>query len=88
MRTYVRVQDGRVAERVTTDANIAALYHPALRWVEAPANLAATEGWAYDGKEFRKPEPTCAGHATLSVAALRAQIAALSAQLSELLKVE
>jgi hypothetical protein len=56
MRTYARIQDGIVAELIATDADIADMFHPDLRWVDATDAAGVSPGWRYDGAHFSAPE--------------------------------
>ena len=84
MRTYARIQDGRVVELLASDQNIGNMFHPALKWVDVTKNTSIAEGWLYDGAAFSKPTPLYTEAVQPSVAALQAQLAALAAQLSAL----
>ena len=86
MRTFARIQDGRVAELVKTDGDITTMYHAALIWVDVSTQPELAEGWSFDGKKFiPPPEPLPAAPAPApTIVELQAQIAVLSAQLDAL----
>lgn len=72
VQTYARISGGLVVELLTTDADIASLFNPALTWVPAnPAGVAV--GWSYAAGAFSPPAPETLGQAQA------AQIALLSA---------
>lgn len=54
MKTYARIQDGRVAELFATDGDITQMFHPALSWVEAGPDVSV--GCSYVGGEFAAPQ--------------------------------
>lgn len=55
MKTYARINEGRVAELFATDGNIAELFHPALVWVECGGSVSV--GDAYADGSFSPPPP-------------------------------
>jgi hypothetical protein len=84
MRTYARVEDGRVVELITIDSDIAIMFHPALHWIEASTASGIAEGWTYDGSVFSKPAVVETVAPTLSISEIQTQLKMLSAQLSTL----
>lgn len=70
MKTYARIQAGLVAELITTDANIAELFHPDLVWVDVGGAQPAP-GWTYAAGEFSPPAPTVPSLADARAAAVR-----------------
>jgi hypothetical protein len=82
MRSYARIQDGRVVELITTDSDISTMFHPALRWIEAPTARGIAEGWSYDGSVFSKPAVIETVAPPLSISEIQTQLKTLSAQLS------
>ena len=89
LRTYARIQDGRVAELLTTDGDILEMFNRALVWIDASSVPGIAEGWSFDGASFAPPlDPAPLGPPAPSVAELQAQIAALSAQLAVLSKTD
>lgn len=84
MKTYARLQDHRVMEIVTSNADIATLYHPTLTWMDVSAVPAIAVGWRYDGSTWSAPEPTPVSSASPSIAQLQSQVAYLASQLAEL----
>ena len=85
MKTFARVQDGRVVELLKTEASLTGRFHPALAWFEVSSVLGIAEGWSYDGEQFTPPPPTePAPSPTLE--ALQAQLANLTAQIAALSK--
>jgi hypothetical protein len=84
MKAYARIQDGLVAELLTTDGDITSMFNPALVWVDVSSQATIVEGWHFDGAEFTPPPapPTPAPAPTL--AELRAQLTALSVTLAKL----
>ena len=84
MRTWVRIEAGRVAEVFSTDQSIAMLFPSSLTWVDASGQAGVAQGWLWDGVHFTAPtsplDPAPTSEASLSQIAL--QIAALQAQLA------
>lgn len=56
---YARIQDGIVVEMFTPPdgVNIEGCFHPDLKWVPVPADLAVDQRWKYDGVTFTPPDP-------------------------------
>ena len=73
MKTYARIEAGKVAELLSTDSNIAEMFHPSLQWIEA--SLGVGEGWLHTADGFQAP---AAAQAAPSVN-IGAQIANLEA---------
>jgi hypothetical protein len=86
MKTYARILDGRVAELLATDQDIATMFNPALQWVDASAIVGIAEGWQFDGSNFTSPPAPPPPPATPTLAELQAQITLLTAQLAVLSK--
>jgi hypothetical protein len=86
MRTYARIQDGRVVELATTSSDISAMFHPALIWVDASSAVAIAEGWTYDGSVFSRAVVPEVLPPTLSISGMQAQLAIFAAQLATLSK--
>lgn len=86
MRTYARIQDGRVGELVTTSSDISAMFHPALQWVDASSVNGIAEGWMYDGAVFSRAVVAEVTSPTLSISTMQAQLAIFAAQLAALTK--
>ncbi len=84
MRTYARIQDGRIAELLQTDGDITAMFNPALVWIDVTSQPNVAEGWEFDGSSFAAPAPVTPPPPLVTIAELQAQIAALSAQLAAL----
>ncbi len=85
MKTYARIQDGRVAELLKTDGDIANMFNPGLVWVDVSAHSEVGAGWLFDGTNFRAPSPPPPPHAAVAtIADLQAQLAAVSAQIAAL----
>ncbi|MFJ2457071.1 tail fiber assembly protein [Pseudomonas neuropathica] len=55
MRTYARVDDGRVLEIFETDGDITEMVHPNLILVEIPAATLVVPGWLYANGVFSEP---------------------------------
>ncbi len=85
MKTYARIEDGRIVELFRTDADIRRLFHASLNWVDVTAQQGADVGWAYDGANFMPPAevvgPIPAG---VTIAELQRQLALLAAQIEAL----
>jgi hypothetical protein len=83
MRTYARISAGVVAELVHADGNIAGMYHPALKFVEATGTEAGV-GWLWTGTAFVPPPPARPTLAAPTLAELDAALAALAQQVAAL----
>ena len=58
MKTYARLQDGVVAELLTTEHAIHTLFHPDLTWLDVSNEPTVAPGWRSDGRNVsRPPEP-------------------------------
>jgi hypothetical protein len=86
MRTYARIQDGRVVELVATSSDISTMFHPALTWVDASSVTGIAEGWTYDGSVFSRTVVPEVVAPVLSISGMQAQLAILAAQLATLTK--
>jgi hypothetical protein len=84
MRTYARIQNGIVAEVLTTDGDITRMFNPALVWVDVSSQAEVTEGWHFDGNSFTPPATPHTSAQTPSIAELQAQLAVLGAQIAAL----
>jgi len=74
MKTYARIEAGRVAELITTDGDIKEMFHPDLVWVEAPSGV--EQGDTYAAGAFSRPAPAVIPQAEL----VREQIVLLELQ--------
>jgi hypothetical protein len=84
MKVYARIQDGLVAELLTTDGEITSLFHPALVWVDVSSRASIAAGWHFDGANFTPPPAPPPVAPAPSIAELQTQLAAISAQLATL----
>jgi hypothetical protein len=82
MKTFARIATGAVAEIITTDRNIATLFHPGLEWVDVTGKPVAV-GDIVSGSGFAPPTPP-ATPAMLTMAQLQAEIVRLAAQIDKL----
>jgi hypothetical protein len=82
MKTYARIQDGSVAELLTTSGNIADMFNPGLIWVDVSAHPKVAGGWQFDGTNFTPPASPPPGTTVPTIAQLQAQLAAISAELA------
>ncbi|GAN76348.1 hypothetical protein [Acidisphaera rubrifaciens] len=83
MRTYARIQDRQVVELLSTDDDIATLFHPSLRWVDVTDQPGVTVGWLHDGRAATAPVVT-APEALPTIDELRLAFAQLEARLRRL----
>jgi hypothetical protein len=86
MTVYARIEAGSVAELLRTEANIASLFHPALRWVEA-LEPAVAVGWIEGPNGLAAPPPRAPAPeppATTTLEQLQARIAELAEQVAAL----
>jgi len=85
MKTYARIQSGRVAELLTTLVEPGNLFHPSLVWVDVSKVSAIEAGWSYDGDQFAPadpPQPIASSSG--SIAELQLRVAELSARIAAL----
>lgn len=86
MRTYVRIEDGRVAEFFSTASDIRQLFHPSLVWVDLAGQADVKLGWTFDGKTFAAPATVVPQkQEVLTVAELQRRLELLSAQIDTLM---
>jgi hypothetical protein len=86
MRTYARIQNGRVAELVTTSSDISTMFHLALTWVDASSVVGIEEGWTCDGSGFSKAAIPVGAQSAVTISEMQAQLAIFAAQLETLSK--
>ena len=55
MKKYARIQGGLVAELLLTEGDIAAMFNPAIAWIDVTSGPAIAEGWRFDGTNFAPP---------------------------------
>lgn len=84
MKIYARIQDGRVAELMTTTADIKSAFHPSLLWIDVSSLEGLSVGWSYNAGHFRRPEVTSPASEQPSLAELRAQVALLTQKITAL----
>jgi len=85
MKTYARIEGGRVAEFFSTASDIRQLFHPSLVWVDVTKQSDVKLGWTFDGKAFNAPAPVpLTTSEVITVAELQRQLAVLSAQIEKL----
>jgi hypothetical protein len=84
MKKYARINNGLVAELLTTDGDIAAMFNPAIVWIDVTSQQAIAESWSYDGTNFAPPPPPPPTPTVPTIADMQAQLTILAAQLSAL----
>lgn len=84
MKTYARIQDGRVAEVLKTEGDIKSMFNPNLVWVDISSQPNVAENWHFDGSKFTAPPAAPSAAPTATVAELQAQLAVLGAKLKTL----
>jgi hypothetical protein len=57
MKTYVRIDSGKVAELFQTAGDITTMFHPSLIWIDVGASSPAV-GWSYGAGVFSAPVAT------------------------------
>lgn len=84
MKTWARIQHGRVAETLTTEQPIEALFPPSLVWIDASAQAGVSQGWRWTRTSFAPPLPATppAAAALPNLATIAQQIVILQAQLA------
>jgi len=86
MRTYARIEGGRVAEFFSTASDIKQLFHPSLIWVDLAGQADVKLGWTFDGKTFAAPATVVPQkQEVLTVAELQRRLELLSAQIDTLM---
>jgi hypothetical protein len=92
IRTYARVADGKVFELLRSDGDIAAMFHPEIRWVDVTDLRAEGHGvdvgWVQTADGFIAPPPSVPPQALAApnLAELRAEVARLSTLVASLAK--
>jgi hypothetical protein len=61
MKTYARIDGGKVAELLETDGDITTMFHPDLIWIDCTTVASISVGWIYSGGNFLVPDPPSAG---------------------------
>lgn len=84
MKKYARIQGGLVAELLMTEGDIAAMFNPAIAWIDVTSGPAIAEGWRFDGTNFAPPPAPPPAPSAPTIAELQAQIAAIAAELAAL----
>ena len=84
MKKYARIQGGLVAELLMTEGDIAAMFNPAIVWIDVTSGPAIAEGWSFDGTNFVPPPAPPPAPSAPTIAELQAQIAILTAELASL----
>lgn len=57
MKTYIRIQNGICFEAVSTDLDIATIYHPSLEWIDiTDITPTPSVGWTYSNGVFTEAE--------------------------------
>jgi hypothetical protein len=77
------VEDGRVAEIISTAQDIKKLFHPGIGWIPANGVAGLSVGWAWDGAHFTSP-PLPTGSLAPTQESLGMQIATLQQKLKGL----
>jgi hypothetical protein len=84
MKTYARIENGAVAELLSTEADPAQLFHPALHWAEVMQPGVAV-GWSWGPAGFAPPATATPEPAPVaSLADLHARLVDLEAQVAAL----
>lgn len=89
MKTFARLQDGLVAELVTTEHPIHTLFHPDMVWLDVSGEPAVTTGWISDGRTVNRPAvqeatPASTPDPLAELAGIRTALAALQARVAAL----
>ena len=83
MRTYARIQDGRIVELFATDDDIVTLFHSSLRWIDVTDQPGVAVGWLHDGRMAAAPV-VVAPDPVPTIAELRLAFAQLEARMRRL----
>jgi hypothetical protein len=84
MKKFSRIKDGLVAELLMTEGDIAAMFNPAIVWIDVSSGPPIAEGWSFDGRNFAPPPTPPAAPSAPTIAELQVQIAMLAAELAAL----
>jgi hypothetical protein len=84
MKKYALMLDGVVAELLTTEGDIVAMFNPAIVWVDVSSGPEIVEGWVFDGSNFAPPPRPPAAPSAPTIVELQALIGILAAQLASL----
>jgi hypothetical protein len=84
MKIYARIDNGMVAELLSTDGNIATMFNSAIVWIDVTSQQGIAEGWSFDGASFSPPPAPPPAPGAPTIADMQAQIATLAAQLAAL----
>ena len=85
MKTFARIQDGLVAELLSTDFDIATLFNSALAWVDVSNVTGIAPGWRQNADGF-SPPPTPPVPTPPTLVELQTQLDTISAQIAALAK--
>lgn len=84
MAIYARIQNGTVAELITTSMDPSQLFNPALVWAQVTTQ-GVTVGWSYSNGAFTAPQPVVPpALVTPSLSQLQAELTAITAQIAAL----
>ena len=83
MRSYARINAGRVAELLATDQDITRLFHASLHWVEVTGKPVEV-GWLMTADGFAAPPAAPAAAPAPATLALQTQLAELTARVAKL----
>lgn len=83
-KTFARIQDGLVAEMLTTASDITSLFNPALVWLDVSSVAGVSPGWTYKAGDFAPPPQPPPAASPPTIADLQAQLAVLSQRLAAL----
>lgn len=87
MKKYVRIQNGIVAELLTTEGNISEMFAPGIMWVDASSVQNVAEGWLLEGGQFvQQAAPETSNNNLPTLTELRQQLAFLEGRIAELEK--
>ena len=88
MKTYARMQNGTVAEFLTTAADIDTLFNHQITWIDVSGVAHVEIGWAWQPETGFAPPPaeipSAADVTPLKIADLHAQLLTIQAQLNAL----
>lgn len=87
MKTYARLQDGRVTETFVSARSIGEFFHPSLVWIDITASPQVRMGWMYDGEQFHPPALIVVREVT-SLAQLQAELTNLAQRVSAFAKAD
>ncbi len=84
MKTYARINQGAIAELLTTASDPACLFSPLLQWQDVTGQAVTVGCVVTQGGFAPPPQPTAPAIQIPTLAALQAELAVLTSQIAQL----